>query len=248
MSLWDDDDDDDALAAIDVNAVRAHAAQPSTTSTTHAPETTSKHSAIESSRNNQPHVWLDLSPAPGPAARLSCSYERLRSDFPGQLARAGIMPHECVAVTPTEERAGASWDVSRDALKHVYDALLRMNAFTREERGVDGRQRAQLRGAPPAKTIEYYKNAPGYRGGRVAALAAPVSDIDVDARFAMINGKIQKSLYPFQVQGVKFAIERHGRVLIADQMGVGKTVQAIAVADAYRDEGPLLCIVPASMR
>ena len=248
MSLWDDDDDDDALAAIDVNAVRAHAAPPATTTTTHATATTSKHSAVESSRNNQPHVWLDLSPAPGPAARLSCSYERLRSDFPGQLARAGIMPHECVAVTPTEERAGASWDVSRDALKHVYDALLRMNAFTREERGVGGRQRAQLRGAPPAKTIEYYTNAPGYRGGRVAALTAPVSHIDVDARFAMINGNIRKSLYPFQVQGVKFAIERHGRVLIADQMGVGKTVQAIAVADAYRDEGPLLCIVPASMR
>ena len=43
-------------------------------------------------------------------------------------------------------------------------------------------------------------------------------------------------------------LERRGRALIADQMGVGKTLQAIAAADAYRDAGPLLCVVPASMR
>ena len=44
-------------------------------------------------------------------------------------------------------------------------------------------------------------------------------------------------------------LERRGRALIADQMGVGKALQAIiAAADAYRDAGPLLCVVPASMR
>lgn len=32
------------------------------------------------------------------------------------------------------------------------------------------------------------------------------------------------------------------------QMGVGKTLQAIAVASCYEDEWPLLIIVPASLR
>jgi len=31
-------------------------------------------------------------------------------------------------------------------------------------------------------------------------------------------------------------------------MGVGKTIQALAIASCYRDEGPLLVAVPASMR
>jgi SNF2 family DNA or RNA helicase len=35
-----------------------------------------------------------------------------------------------------------------------------------------------------------------------------------------------KALYPFQLQGVKYGLARNGRCLIADQMGVGKTIQA----------------------
>lgn len=41
------------------------------------------------------------------------------------------------------------------------------------------------------------------------------------------------ALLPFQREGVVFGLERHGRVLIADEMGVGKTVQAIALAACY---------------
>ena len=39
---------------------------------------------------------------------------------------------------------------------------------------------------------------------------------------------------PFQKAGVQFALEREGRILLADEMGVGKTVQAIAIASCYR--------------
>lgn len=35
---------------------------------------------------------------------------------------------------------------------------------------------------------------------------------------------------------------------LALQMGLGKTVQAIAVASAYRDEWPVLVIAPSSLR
>ena len=39
---------------------------------------------------------------------------------------------------------------------------------------------------------------------------------------------------PFQQAGVQFALRREGRLLLADEMGVGKTVQAIAIASCYK--------------
>lgn len=38
---------------------------------------------------------------------------------------------------------------------------------------------------------------------------------------------------PFQEGGVRFGLEHAGRCLIADEMGVGKTLQAIALASCY---------------
>jgi hypothetical protein len=39
---------------------------------------------------------------------------------------------------------------------------------------------------------------------------------------------------PFQRDGVQYGLARRGRVLIADEMGVGKTVQALALAACYQ--------------
>ncbi len=39
-------------------------------------------------------------------------------------------------------------------------------------------------------------------------------------------------------QGVRFALARRGRALIADEMGIGKTVQAIAVMACYQVTAP----------
>ena len=33
---------------------------------------------------------------------------------------------------------------------------------------------------------------------------------------------------------MKFGIEHHGRILLADEMGVGKTIQALALAYIYK--------------
>ena len=56
------------------------------------------------------------------------------------------------------------------------------------------------------------------------------------------------SLYPFQEEGVRFAFEHH-RCLIADQMGLGKTVQAICLCNvlAYKARD-ILIICPASLK
>lgn len=60
--------------------------------------------------------------------------------------------------------------------------------------------------------------------------------------------KLQQRLMPFQRQGVEFALSKNGRCMIADEMGLGKTVQAIAAAYAYREEWPLLVVVPSSLK
>jgi SNF2 family DNA or RNA helicase len=47
---------------------------------------------------------------------------------------------------------------------------------------------------------------------------------------------LYKSLYRFQKQGIIFGIKKFSRLLIADEMGVGKTVQAISLSSLYQKE------------
>uniref|UniRef100_A0A182K0M5 SWI/SNF-related matrix-associated actin-dependent regulator of chromatin subfamily A-like protein 1 n=1 Tax=Anopheles christyi TaxID=43041 RepID=A0A182K0M5_9DIPT len=63
-----------------------------------------------------------------------------------------------------------------------------------------------------------------------------------------IEPSLVESLLSFQKEGVAFGIEKGGRVLIADDMGLGKTYQAIAVADFYQQDWPLLVCTTASTR
>ena len=43
-------------------------------------------------------------------------------------------------------------------------------------------------------------------------------------------------------------MDHFGRVLLGDEMGVGKTIQAIAVSWLYRKDWPVIIIVPSSLR
>ena len=56
----------------------------------------------------------------------------------------------------------------------------------------------------------------------------------------------KKTLMPFQKQGVAFLVEKNGRGLIADSMGLGKTVQAVAYLQAFPKIRPVLIICPKS--
>ncbi|OWM65249.1 hypothetical protein CDL15_Pgr008839 [Punica granatum] len=60
--------------------------------------------------------------------------------------------------------------------------------------------------------------------------------------------KIVDALMPFQLDGVRFGLQRGGRCLIADEMGLGKTLQAIAIASCFMNEGSLLVVCPAILR
>ena len=59
---------------------------------------------------------------------------------------------------------------------------------------------------------------------------------------------LDKALMPFQRAGVAFAVRRGGRVLIGDDMGLGKTIQAIATCCAFRQDWPVVVVVPNSLR
>ena len=59
--------------------------------------------------------------------------------------------------------------------------------------------------------------------------------------------RFQDSLYKFQADGIKFGIINFGRLLLADEMGVGKSIQGLGIALYYKSEWPLLIIVPATL-
>jgi len=62
-----------------------------------------------------------------------------------------------------------------------------------------------------------------------------------------IDSGLLDSLYPFQREGIQMAIARNGRIILADDMGLGKSIQALGIVAYYRLEWPLLIITPASM-
>jgi SNF2 family DNA or RNA helicase len=75
-------------------------------------------------------------------------------------------------------------------------------------------------------------------------LASPVDP----GKCAYIRDFPQNILMDFQRETVQFALSRNGKCLIAHEMGLGKSLCALAVAYEYRKEWPLLVICPSSIR
>ncbi|NXG44259.1 ZRAB3 endonuclease, partial [Psilopogon haemacephalus] len=71
---------------------------------------------------------------------------------------------------------------------------------------------------------------------------------NVDAKLSFLPERLRNKLLPFQEKGITFALQRNGRCMIADEMGLGKTIQAIAISYYYKNEWPLLIVVPSSLR
>ncbi len=74
---------------------------------------------------------------------------------------------------------------------------------------------------------------------RVEGSSATEADLEVPG--------LRAKLYGYQKAGVKFALERK-RVLIADEPGLGKTLQALAFLQARKDLRPALIVCPASLK
>lgn len=56
------------------------------------------------------------------------------------------------------------------------------------------------------------------------------------------------SLYNFQKTGIEFGISKNCRFLLADEMGVGKTIQAIGCTSVFQEDWPVLIICPSSLK
>lgn len=69
-----------------------------------------------------------------------------------------------------------------------------------------------------------------------------------EVKFEDLPAKMRDNLYDFQKKGIEFGVSRFGRLLLGDEMGVGKTLQAIAIAYIYKSDWPLLIVAPSSLR
>ena len=70
---------------------------------------------------------------------------------------------------------------------------------------------------------------------------------DMRARLAEVFPE-GRELYPFQYVGVRFTELAGGRALIGDDMGVGKTIQALAYAALHPEQHPVLVVCPANVK
>merc|ERR1711915_718973 len=62
--------------------------------------------------------------------------------------------------------------------------------------------------------------------------------------------KLPEKVLPYQREGIRYALMKSGRVLFGDEMGLGKSLQALFTLEFYREreEGPCLIICPSSLR
>lgn len=51
-----------------------------------------------------------------------------------------------------------------------------------------------------------------------------------------------RKLKPFQLQAIRTAVRRQGRILLADAPGMGKTMQALGIMAVYKDDRPVLIL------
>lgn len=88
----------------------------------------------------------------------------------------------------------------------------------------------------------------------VRALCAPVlSAFSPDTRPRGVPAPLWARLFPYQREGVAYMLNRRGRALLCDEMGVGKSLQGMVVALACRvafgySAWPCLVVVPSSLR
>lgn len=61
-----------------------------------------------------------------------------------------------------------------------------------------------------------------------------LTDSEVDQLLLNLPQGLAKTLLPFQREGVKYGLQRGGRCLLADEMGVGKTIQVRSLRSDQR--------------
>ena len=76
----------------------------------------------------------------------------------------------------------------------------------------------------------------------IKKVTADNQDVEADPELKIETGLLD-TLLPFQLEGIKFVVRHGGKALIGDEMGCGKTIQAIGVMQHYRQHWPVLLLV-----
>jgi len=75
-----------------------------------------------------------------------------------------------------------------------------------------------------------------------------VDDAAVMELMRRVPPRLMATLYPYQRAGLVYALRRSCRILLADEMGCGKTLQAVALIATALGRGPVLVLCPAVVR
>ena len=73
-------------------------------------------------------------------------------------------------------------------------------------------------------------------------------EAEAERRLATVPQSIRAQLLEHQLSGLRALLQSDGRALLADGMGLGKTLTAIAFAAAFRECWPVMVILPSSVR
>ncbi|KRX03262.1 P-loop containing nucleoside triphosphate hydrolase [Pseudocohnilembus persalinus] len=108
----------------------------------------------------------------------------------------------------------------------------------------------QIKCFPPfvEKAIIPIKESLVIKSGNQILHKIQYSDDDRTKTLDCLPIELKQKLYAYQKQGIEFGLRNLGRILIGDEMGVGKTIQSIALAYCYYEKWPLLVVSPSSLR
>ncbi|XP_018561828.1 SWI/SNF-related matrix-associated actin-dependent regulator of chromatin subfamily A-like protein 1 [Anoplophora glabripennis] len=96
------------------------------------------------------------------------------------------------------------------------------------------------------RTLQAKLNVEKIPGFVLNCIRVPQDEVIID--YTKLDPALSSTLLPFQLEGLSFGIDKKGRCLIADDMGLGKTFQALAIANYYKEDWPMLIVTTASMK
>ena len=156
---------------------------------------------------------------------LTCTSEpRVPSIVKALQSAKPFLPFQFVPKTSTNnDRNCAFWMFPREVAGKVQSVLYEKNVLPPREKSCN-------RGEIPATTLKVFGKT---TTGEGKEHHHPGYEDELARNFEVGLSRIPKEtlekMYKFQIEGVKYGLSRGGRVMIADQMGVGKTLQAIAL-------------------
>lgn len=103
---------------------------------------------------------------------------------------------------------------------------------------------------PPEEVARFFwqTTGPGRSAFRQGWVTPEMGQAEAQNLLASVDPETLEKLMPFQKEGLAFGIQKDGRLLLGDEMGLGKSLQALLIARYFQADWPLLIIIPASLR